>query len=147
MMNGMYAGKKCTFNPLIGIQVYFPTSDTYTTSSTTKTVRLFLVRTCNHKSFRVCLTKAKAEPTIQRVNCIFIEPNFCESLNRWPGFRGVRSRPGIARSRSTGLGNSKSGGDLGESCLRQEKASVGILMTDSMLKAAVSCMAVHALMC
>lgn len=97
------------------------------------------------QKFSSVFNKGEAGPTIQRANCIFIEPNFCETLNRWPGFRGVRSRPGIARSRSAGPRNSKSGDGLGESCLRQEKASVGILMTDSMLKAAVRCMEVGAL--
>ena len=52
-MNGMYASKKYTFNPLVSIQVYFRTPDTYSTNSTTETVRLSLVRTCNPKSLRV----------------------------------------------------------------------------------------------
>jgi hypothetical protein len=142
MMNGIYAGNTHTFYPLISIHVYFRTSDAYTSSSAAKTIRLSLVRTCDPKGFRGRLTKAQVGLTIQRVNRIFIKPNFCEPLNRWLVFREGRSRPGIARSRNTVC--STSGNDLEESCLRQEKASVWTLMTGSMVNAAVSRMVVDA---
>ncbi len=78
MMNGIYAGNTHTFYPLISIHVYFRTSDAYTPSSTAKTIRLSLVRTCDPKRFRGRLTKAQVGLTIQKVNRIFIKPNFCE---------------------------------------------------------------------
>jgi len=71
-----------TFYPLISIHVYFRTPDAYTPSSMAKTIRLSLVRTCEPKNFRMRPTKVKAGLTIQRVNHIFVKPNFCEALNK-----------------------------------------------------------------